>query len=125
MKTYSDLLTEIENNTIDYLLSFSFSYPEIFIEQIRCATFQRDYSPYFRLLYVNVPKHAHSLPESCNGIPVEIQSFLEDGSICCFLVHVANGYIQEIEIYKADNSMIDLNSLFNGKAYEGLAKRHQ
>ena len=93
MKIYSEFMNETENKTIEYLLSFSFPYPDIFAEQIRLAAFQRDYSPYFRLLYVDVPPQAPLLPEACNGTPIEIQNFRPDGTIACFLVHVSGGRI--------------------------------
>ena len=107
-KMYRNLY-ESERYWIEKLLEAEFKEKEILIEQILKAKvfFEQGYE--FISLKFKVeatPKYPHTV-----RVPVVMRVFQKDATPIIFLLHVINGYIDELEIITADLSKIELTTI--------------
>ena len=95
-------LSQLEREYLDRLLSAEFTGRAELIEQVRSArvrTIDSDGS-------IQIEPHTTTLATVVNRIPVEAEATDEDGVPIYFLLHAVDGRVQELEIYKADGSLI-------------------
>lgn len=95
--------TLIEKKWIELLLSTEFVGKKILVDQFENASVERDYNEgYFSLkFYVD----REQIPFQYEGrVPIEMHAFPENKAPIVFLLHVIQGYIDELEIFNADSS---------------------
>jgi hypothetical protein len=104
------MLNNKEIQWIYKLLSVDFASKEILLKQINNATaiFSEDFS--FASVKFSVESSTDKFPYNIR-VPVEMRVFRNGSAPIIFLLHVIDGYVNELEILTADSSKIDLDSI--------------
>lgn len=113
--------SEAELSIIDLICSFDFPYNHVLHQQILSARVERETSPFYYLLFLSVDISQEPIPGYIGTLstPIDIQVEFIDEVPIEILVHVADGYIKEIEIYRLDSKAFSLKDIFQGKAVFG------
>ena len=108
-------LNKYEKSWLEKMLSVDFVLKKDIISQINQADIVRQYTDF----YLSIKFVGIYLAKNCSeyiGVPLEMRVYLWDNAPIQFLLHVKNGVVSELEVFKADlskiNSDIDLD---NGK----------
>ena len=105
---YRDL-TELESCLIEKMLASNFKGKEILLEQIyKSKVFLLQGYEFISLKFKT--KELKKYPFEVR-VPVAMKIFQEDVAPIICLLHVINGYIDELEIFIADFSRIDLTDV--------------
>ncbi len=98
-------LTPNEKNWIETLLNCEVLHKKEITEQINSAEIEREYSPYFIFINFNVDKGMDRISVA-KRVPVEMRAYSDNDVAIQFLLHIVNGYVSQLEIFKADSSEI-------------------
>lgn len=105
MNIYNDYLSENEREWLDYLFAREFLYRKEIIHQIEHANLYREYTDYFISLQF-CPCPCTQRLKIYTRVPIEMRAFFKDSAPVQFLLHIINGFVQELEIFKADSTKI-------------------
>lgn len=97
-------LNEIEKTWFHKLFRVDFEGKNILIEQLREATVVGYCG--CKTIDIDVKKTIKEFPFQIR-VPVEMIAIQDDGMPIMFNLHVINGYINELEVFKMDSSPID------------------
>lgn len=106
MKIKNKQLENREKNWIENLLCDSFLYRDEILKQIENSEIEREYTDYFISVKFKVNKSIKPI-ELNSRVPVELRVYREDHAPMQFLLHVINGYVNELEVFYADSSKIN------------------
>lgn len=103
-------LNEIERQWLDKLLAIDFKGKEILQRQISGAkvSFQQEYA-FISIKFV-LEDVAEKYPYR-ERVPVEMHAFQKESAPIVFLLHVIGGVVDELEIFPADSSWLDLENI--------------
>ncbi len=103
-------LNEIERQWLDKLLTIDFKGKEILQRQISGAkvSLQQEYA--FISIKFMLEDVAEKYPY-CERVPVEMHAFQKESAPIVFLLHVIGGVVDELEIFPADSSRLDLENI--------------
>lgn len=111
-------LTNTELELIEFFLNFHDYEKEKIVTQISNSHIQRDISPYFHIL-----RFEPNLDE-CNRINTvgstvpSLQTNREDGTApTCFWLHIHKGYVSVFEVFNADSSQLNYETICQGHVY--------
>lgn len=117
-------LTCLEQKWLSIIWDISFPYKKQMQRQIEVAKLSREYTPYYKFLNFDVPKNLPPLPHLYR-VPIEVwvhhkdeDEYDETEKIIApteFLLHVIDGYVNQLEIYNADSSNMELNNICKGR----------
>lgn len=88
---------------LETMLSKNFSGNEIILKQLNSAQVTRKYNTGYFSIKTNTDKRLPQFPFEIR-VPVEMRVFGKDKVPIVFLLHVVNGYVDELEIFNADSS---------------------
>lgn len=97
--------SHIEKAWLEMMLSVDFSGKEIILKQLNNAQISRDYNVGYISLKVNVDKIIQQFPYQVR-VPLEMRVIGKNDIPIVFLLHVIDGFVDEIEIFNADSSSI-------------------
>ena len=108
-------LNNLENKWINKLLSVDFKGKNIIQKQLENSSviLNEEYS-YISLMFC--PNSKTDIFPFNIRVPVEMRVFQGDSAPIVFLLHIINGYINELEILTADSSKIEIDSICLDKA---------
>lgn len=103
-------LNETERQWLNKLLAVDFKGKEILQRQISEAkvSFQQEYA-FISIKFV-LEDVAEKYPYR-ERVPVEMHVFQKESAPIVFLLHVIGGVVNELEIFPADSSRLDLESI--------------
>lgn len=99
-------LNNCEKKYLEKMLNSSFKFKEDVINQINNADIIREYTDYY-LSIKFILDNTLKCPSENTGVPVEMRIYKTGESPIQFLLHMSQGVITELEIFKADSSKID------------------
>lgn len=103
-------LDENEIRWIKKMLDVEFKGKEILFKQIMGAkVFAEQGYDYISIKFV-VQKKCEKYPYSVR-VPLEMKAFQEESNPIVFVLHIINGFIDELEIITADSSKINLENI--------------
>lgn len=108
MRIQNKKLSDNEIHWLSTLLKVQFDQKEEIIKQINNAEINREYNKYFLSLKFGVDKKAKQINRS-DRVPVEMRVYQNGTCPVQFLLHIVNGYVNELEVFCADSSEIDPN----------------
>lgn len=106
-------LSEVEIKWIEDIFKVDFKDKDVLITQVQHCLVTSTYNSGFISLKFHVDieeKYPHSV-----RVPVEMRVFLKDRAPIVFLIHVIQGYLDELEIFSADGSEIDVEKMLIDK----------
>lgn len=112
-------LTFIEKSWLEIILSKNFLGRDTIVHQINSAKIKREYTNYYILLKFQVNPKLEKIKDMVR-VPVEMRLYKNDNVPIVFLLHVIQGYIYELEVFKADSSIINSNITFENSQIEIL-----
>jgi hypothetical protein len=99
-------LTVNEKKWLELILSKNFLYREEVINHINRATIIREYTDYYLALKFQVKDIMPPIPTKIR-VPVEMRVSEKEQVPIQFLLHVVEGYVAELEVFKSDSSKIN------------------
>ena len=103
---YNTRLNGCEKNCLEKMLNPSFKFREEIINQINHAEIIREYTDYY-LSIKFILDNTWKCPSDNTGVPVEMRIYKTGESPIQFLLHMSQGIITELEVFKADSSKIN------------------
>lgn len=101
-------LNGYEKQWLEKLLSTNFAQKKIILSQINQADIERQYTEYYlSIKFVGIQTAKERLQYT--GVPLEMRVFFKNEVPIQFLLHVGNGVVRELEVFKADSSEISCN----------------
>lgn len=103
---YRDLYS-YEKKWLNKLLEVNFKGKQVILRQVMNAKVVRKEGYDFISLKFSVDKvekYSYLV-----RVPVEMRVFQKDGAPILFLLHIINGYVDELEIFTADFSKLDIS----------------
>lgn len=97
--------SQIEKEWLEAMLSIDFLGKEIILKQLDNAQISRDYNVGFISLKINADKRIQQFPYRVR-VPLEMRVIGGNGIPIVFLLHVIDGFVDELEIFNADLSPI-------------------
>ena len=97
-------LNELEKKWIDYIFKADFRDKDILLNQLKESLVNPTYDTGFISIRFVEPK-GEKYPHNVR-VPVEMRAFQKEMAPIVFLIHVIEGYINELEIYSADGAEI-------------------
>lgn len=91
---------------LERMLSVNFTLKKDIVSQINQANIVRQYTDFFLSIKFTEIQLKSAYPEY-TGVPLEMRVYLKDSSPIQFLLHLNNGIVCELEIFKADSSKIN------------------
>ena len=108
--------TAVETTWIEALLDFSSPVRDDLLKQLSSASVQREYNRCFISLRLTVDKSTSAPIRLKKRVPVELYCEPKEGMPVAVLLHIADGYVNEIELYRIDSSdMGDVTTFLDGK----------
>lgn len=98
-------LLKKEKKWLEKMLEKEFLGKKEILKQIENSKIYPNYKNYYISLKFHVEPTTSKLPYSVR-VPIEMRVYEKNEVPTIFLLHVANRYIYELEIYKADSSQI-------------------
>lgn len=98
----------IEKVWLEAMFSVDFLGKQIISKQLDSAQISRDYNIGYISLKFNVDKNIEQFPFKIR-VPIEMRVTGEDDIPKVFLLHVIDGFVDELEIFNADSSPISGN----------------
>lgn len=105
-------LRENEKEWLNAILSEEFYCRDEIIKQISCAKISREYTNYYLSLKFTIKSSFPSI-KSTIRVPVEMRVYKKGKPPTQFLLHIVNGYLNELEIFNADSSRVNPNLTFS------------
>lgn len=105
-------LSGSEKKWLTTMLSIDFKEKEQLIRQINAASIIREYTRYFTSIKFTVPVSISAI-KMTERIPIEMRVYDSEKAPVQFLLHIINGYVSELEIFRADSSEISGNIKLN------------
>lgn len=106
-------LSEYEKQVIKKMCSVDFQGREIILEQFETAKVSGQCTCGCKSILIEVDHNCQKYMYPLR-VPIEMYSNDKDGVPIIYLLHVINGYINELEIFRADSfPMCDVSSLNN------------
>lgn len=106
MQIRNNELNKNETKWLSILLKEQFSKKEEIIKQINNAEIQREYDKNFFSIKFRVDKKIKPINSNAR-VPVEMRVYRKNTCPVQFLLHIVNGYVDELEVFCADSSEID------------------
>lgn len=106
MQIRNNKLSKNETKWLSTLLKEQFSKKEEIIKQINNAEIQREYDKFFLSIKFMVDKEIRPINNSAR-VPVEMHVYRKNTCPLQFLLHIVNGYVDELEVFCADSSEVD------------------
>lgn len=97
--------SQMEKAWLEAMLSVDFLGKEIILMQLDNAQILREYNVGYISLKVNVNKNIQQFPYQVR-VPLEMRVKGRSGIPIVFLLHVIDGFVDELEIFNADSSPI-------------------
>ena len=94
----------------DKLLSVNFKGKEVIEQQLKNATFIVEKHYAYIIVEISVPTDVKKFPYNIR-VPVRLQAIREGAAPIEILLHIINGYVNELEIFPADSTKIDIDNL--------------
>lgn len=104
------IIGEREKGWIDSLLNINFKGRDILQKQVLHAKVLCDEEYAYMSIKFNVETGIEPYPYKVR-VPVEMRAFQELSAPIIFLLHVINGFIDELEIITADSSRLDPDNI--------------
>lgn len=92
-----------EKMWLETMLSKNFVGKEIILLQLNSSQVTRDYNIEYLSIKTNIDKKLQKFPFEIR-VPIEMRVFGKDKVPIVFLLHVVDGYVDELEIFNADSS---------------------
>lgn len=99
----------LEKEWLDSILKAEFKDKEVLIKQAEEALIKAVYnSGYISICFKKMygEKYPHNV-----RVPVEMRAYQKDKAPIVFVLHVVNGYLNELEIFSADGSELNANCI--------------
>jgi hypothetical protein len=106
---YRDI-DKTEQTWLDKLLSVDFNGKEIIKKQISASKVFCEKNPSFVSLKFSVSRSVEKFPFRVR-VPIEMTVFQKNSAPIIFLLHIIDGFINELEIFPADSSIIDIDDI--------------
>ena len=103
-------INELEMSWINALLAVDFMGKDILMNQIAESEITVEENDAYYWMRFNIGDSKDRFPYDVR-VPVIMIANQEDTAPIIFLLHVINGYVDELEIYIADLSVIDITSI--------------
>lgn len=100
-------LTDLERSWLEALLAEDFPSRDGIVQQINSADIIRDYTSGYLSMLFKVDKSEKPVKVE-QRIPVEMEAFISGTTPILFLLHVIDGYVDELEIY--NEGLAEINS---------------
>lgn len=101
-----------EKEWLATMLSIDFENKEQLIRQINAASIIREHTRYFISIKFAVPLSISAI-KMTERVPIEMRAYDSEKAPVQFLLHIINGYVSELEIFRADSSEISGNIKLN------------
>ena len=117
----NDNFSNIEKRLLDFILKQDFESKAETIHYINALAAEyivRDYSPYRKIIEFRAP----NIQDSYSGMScmITVQTAKKDGSApTVFTLYAKDGFPFEYEIYNADSSVMDMNTILDGDLIVG------
>ena len=117
----NDNFSDEEKRLLDFILKQDFESKAETINYINALAAEhivRDYSPYYKIIEFRTP----NIQDGYLGMSdmIMIQTVRQDGSApTVFTLYAKDGFPFEYEIYNADNSVMDMNTVLDGELIVG------
>lgn len=111
------MLDEREVQWLSHLLSGDFPGKQDVIDQINCANVSREYTDYFFVLKFKADSSAKRIDINVR-VPVEMRVRRAGKAPVQFLLHIVDGFVDELEIFHADSSKMGELDFFEGAEVE-------
>ncbi len=110
MEINNDKLTQLEAEWLSNMISEDIPQYGLYVTQINHSHITREGNGFFISILFEVD---HSISRIDTSVRVPIEMYLrKDGEApIAFLLHIIGGYIAELEIYRADSSVVSSNIL--------------
>ena len=108
MQIRNNKLSKNETKWLSTLLKEQFSKKEEIIKQINNAEIQREYDKFFLSIKFVVDKEIKPINDNAR-VPVEMRVYRKNTCPVQFLLHIVNGYVDELEVFCTDSSEVDAN----------------
>lgn len=116
-------LSGLERSWLESLFLYDFPVRDGIIRQINNAKITRDYTDgYYLSMRFHVDKSEEPI-EVETRIPVEMEVFEDGAAPIAFLLHVIDGYVDELEIYNEYGEAIQPNLVLDGKRIKWVYDR--
>lgn len=100
--------SQIEKTWLEVMLCVDFLGKEIILKQLDKAQISRDYNVGYISLKLKVDKNIQKFPYQIR-VPIEMRVTGKYDVPIVFLLHVIDGFVDELEIFSADSSPISSN----------------
>ena len=102
-------LKELENNLLNYMFEADFMDKNILVKQAEESVITTLYDEgVITIKFSNLQGDIY--PHSVR-VPIEMRAFQEESAPIVFMLHVINGYLDELEIFSADGSTINVDNI--------------
>lgn len=102
-------LKELENNLLNYMFEADFMDKNILVKQAEESVITTLYEEgVITIKFSNLQGDIY--PHSVR-VPIEMRAFQEESAPIVFMLHVINGYLDELEIFSADGSTINVDNI--------------
>lgn len=117
MSVNNKYITEIEQEWLEKILSQEFPGKTEIVAQINSSKVYREYTDSYLALKFKVDS---SMPPTDIKVrvPVEMRVYESDKVPIQILLHVVQGYVSELEVFRADSSKIDQKLFFEDAKFE-------
>ena len=106
MKITNPKLNAYEKKWLEAMLVSDYEWSEVLTEQINSSEIKRDYTNYY-LSLLFTPDVGTPIAHVKEVVPIDMRVYKEGRIPMQFLLHVVRGYVEELEIYNADSSMLN------------------
>ena len=117
----NDIFSKEEKRLLDFILQQDFEKKDDTINYINSLSAEhivRDYSPYYKIIEFRTPDIKDGYAGMSNII--SIQTIRDDGSApTVFTLYSKDGFPFEYEIYNADSSAMDMDTILSGELFVG------
>lgn len=103
-------LTKQEKEWLNLLLSRDFRYKEILLQQALTVKAKREDGGSYVSVLLSPDKKKQKYPLNIR-VPVEVRARQKSMAPTIFLLHLIDGYINEMEIFSADSSIINIEGI--------------
>lgn len=94
-------LSGSEKEWLATMLSIDFENKEQLIRQINAASIIREHTRYFISIKFAVPLSISAI-KMTERVPIEMRAYDSEKAPVQFLLHIINGYVSELEIFRAE-----------------------
>ncbi len=117
MEINNDQFTQLEAEWLSNMLSKDIPQYSLYVSQINHARITREGNGFFISILFEVD-HSISQINTPVRVPIEMHLWKEGEAPIAFLLHIVDGYISELEIYRADSSIVSPDILIRNYCKE-------